>query len=38
DSLEQVPVSPLNHTQQEDRAFLKELCHYTNSVVSAELA
>ncbi|GJT12741.1 RNA-directed DNA polymerase, eukaryota, reverse transcriptase zinc-binding domain protein [Tanacetum coccineum] len=38
DSLERVPVSPPNHTQQEDHAFLIELCHYTNSVVSAELA
>nr|GFB69106.1 hypothetical protein [Tanacetum cinerariifolium] len=37
DSLEQVPVSPSNHTQHEDHAFLKELCHYTNSIVS-ELA
>ncbi|GJX15348.1 hypothetical protein Tco_0216180 [Tanacetum coccineum] len=38
DSPEQVAVSPPNHTQQEDHAFPIELCHYTNFVVSAELA
>ncbi|GJU93274.1 putative reverse transcriptase domain-containing protein [Tanacetum coccineum] len=38
ESLEQVAVSLPNHTQQEDHAFLIEFCHYTNSVVSAELA
>ncbi|GJU06912.1 hypothetical protein Tco_1123342 [Tanacetum coccineum] len=31
-------MSPLSHTQQEYHAFLIELCHYTNSVVSAEIA
>ncbi|GKB15387.1 hypothetical protein Tco_0849310 [Tanacetum coccineum] len=38
DSLEQVAVSLPNHAQQEDHAFQITLCHYTNSVVFAELA